>query len=136
MNFLLAFLLVSVVTIAIDFIWLGYVAKKTILALIKPYIMIDAQGGLVVRPIYALLSWLLIVFGVYFFVIKPAVNNNDIFQILINGAVFGFVSYGIYDFTTAAIQTMWPLEMIVLDVAWGALLCAICSGVWFFALQK
>ncbi len=134
MNIALSYLLVSAATIAIDFVWLGFIANKIILNYIRPYVQFDAAGGLVVREHYAILCWLLIVFGVYHFVVRPGFDGLGTQQLMGQGMIFGLVTYGVYDLTTAAIQTLWPIQMIFLDVAWGGVLCAVCAALWRIAL--
>lgn len=130
MHFILRFITIAALTIGIDIIWLGFIAKKTIINLIKPYISMNDAGELIIKSHFALLSWLLIVFGVYFFVHKKLPETAHLYEHAIQGALFGAVCYGVYDFTTAAIQLEWPLQMIILDVCWGTLLCSACAIFW------
>ena len=130
MNLLLAYFFVSAATILIDTLWLGFVAHKTIINFISPYVKFDQFGRLIFRTHYAVLCWLLIVFGIYYFVVRKAVGTTSTLNILIDGGLFGFVVYGVYDLTTAAIQTLWPWQMILLDVTWGVVLCSLCAFMW------
>ncbi|MBM3894454.1 DUF2177 family protein [Candidatus Dependentiae bacterium] len=136
MNLLFSYLVVSALTILIDFVWLGFVANKIILNLIRPYVLFDSAGGLVVREWSAILCWLLLVFGVYYFVIRQGFGHETISRLILNGMLFGFVVYGVYDLTTAAIQTLWPIQMVFLDIAWGTALCGICTFIWTLFLPR
>ncbi len=40
------------------------------------------------------------------------------------GALYGLIGYGIYDLTNRATLARWSLKMTVIDMAWGATLCA------------
>jgi uncharacterized membrane protein len=48
------------------------------------------------------------------------------------GAAFGAMLYGLYDFTNYALLAGWTLRMVVVDVVWGAFLCAVSTvlAVW------
>jgi uncharacterized membrane protein len=46
------------------------------------------------------------------------------------GAVFGFAVYGIYNFTTAALLTRYPLRVAIIDTLWGTLLFG--SMLWLY----
>ena len=125
-----AFLITSICTIAIDFLWIGIIARNTLINLIKPYLTISASGELIVRTHYAIACWLLIVAGTYIFVIQSLPENAPTQDVALKGALFGLVTYGVYDLTNAALQIDWPIAMIALDVGWGMALCAICALLW------
>ena len=40
----------------------------------------------------------------------------------LQGAVYGLVLYGVYDFTNRAILEKWSLRLALADVAWGMVL--------------
>jgi len=130
MLFLFAFLATTICTIAIDFLWIGIIARNTLINLIKPYLTISASGDLIVRTPYAVACWVLIVIGTYYFVIQSLPENKPIQIYAFKGALFGLVTYGVYDLTNAALQIQWPVAMIALDVGWGMMLCAICAVLW------
>ena len=132
MLFLIRFLVVSTLTICLDILWIGFVAKDFLISLIKPYLTIDHMGQLVVRNHYAIVCWLLLSFGVYFFVTKNSSPSDSLFTIFQTGCIFGFVVYAVYDLTNAALQLQWPFSMIVADTLWGSLLCGVCALLWHF----
>jgi uncharacterized membrane protein len=47
------------------------------------------------------------------------------------GAIFGATSYGLYDFTNMATLKAWPLDLVLVDVAWGTFSCALAALVAF-----
>lgn len=136
MHIALAFLAVSACTIFIDFLWIGVIARNTLVGLIKPYLTLDANGNLVTRMPYAIACWLLLVIGNYIFVNQSIPSESNWTSIFLRGALFGTVTYGVYDLTNAALQIQWPALMILLDVSWGATLCGICALLWNYFLRK
>ena len=44
-----------------------------------------------------------------------------------HGAGLGAFAYATYDLTNAATLKSWPLQLIVVDMAWGALLTALAT---------
>jgi uncharacterized membrane protein len=132
MLFLIRFLVVSTLTICLDILWIGFVAKDFLISLIKPYLTIDQMGQLVIRNHYAIGCWLLLSFGVYFFVTKNSCPSDSLFTIFQTGCIFGFVVYGVYDLTNAALQLQWPVSMIIADTMWGSFLCGVCAVLWHF----
>ena len=134
MNFIVTSVIVSLCTIGIDVMWIGFIAKDTLTNLIKPYLSFDASGNMITRTPYAIGAWLLIVAGVYVFVVKTMPAESSSKDFFLKGALFGMISYGIYDLTNAALQIQWPITMIFLDVTWGSILCGICALIWRYLL--
>ena len=73
---------------------------------------------------YGLCAWALIAFGIHFFVLRNSFTAKDA---LIHGALFGFVLYGVYDFTNLATISTWTTEFAFSDIIWGSILCATVS---------
>ena len=47
------------------------------------------------------------------------------------GALFGFLVYGVYDFTNFSTLRQWPFVLTLVDTAWGTLAGALCAAaVW------
>lgn len=136
MHIFLIFLITSLCTIAIDVLWIGFIAKNTLINLIKPYLSFDASGSMITRVPYAIACWLLIVAGVYLFVIQTMPKDASLLDTFAKGALFGAITYGVYDLTNAALQIEWPALMIVLDVGWGMFLCGVCALFWRYFLQN
>ncbi len=120
---------VLVGTFALDMLWLGVIAKSWYR---------NSLGGLLrsnganLTPNWpaAFLVYLAIVMGVVMFVLPKAGNSLSVGFCW--GALFGAVTYGIYDFTNFSILAGWPLSITLLDFAWGMFLCGSVStlGVW------
>lgn len=46
-----------------------------------------------------------------------------------HGALLGLVVYGVYDFTNFSMLRLWPLDLALVDTAWGVLASAIVAAV-------
>jgi uncharacterized membrane protein len=110
--------------IVIDGIWLGIIAKS----------FYARELAVLSRDLYilwsALMSWIIIVIGVVFLVIP---NTKNIKGAVKYGALYGFILYGLYDFTNYAILNNWSLTMTLVDVLWGITICTILSVALFNA---
>ena len=71
------------------------------------------------------MTWALIVIGIMVFVLPQA--GGVWWKSLLFGAFFGFVVYGVYDLTNYAVLKDFPGIMVVVDMAWGATICGVCS---------
>jgi uncharacterized membrane protein len=48
------------------------------------------------------------------------------------GALFGFFTYATYDLTNLALLKDWPLNMVVVDILWGVVLCTVVATLSFY----
>jgi uncharacterized membrane protein len=124
-QFVKTYFLALTLFFAFDMAWLGFVAKgfyqRQIGALLKENISWPA----------AFVFYALFVFGLVHFVITPGMEKRSAVGVLLNGALFGLVTYSAYDLTNLAITKDWPLAVTVVDLAWGAFLGAIVSLLTF-----
>ena len=118
------------VFLAIDMVWLGFVAKglyaKELGFLMKPDVNWTA----------AILFYLLFVCGLIVFVITPSLETNSIGKAVFLGALFGLVSYATYDLTNLATVANWPVLITVIDLFWGTILSASVSLISFLIARK
>ena len=56
-------------------------------------------------------------------------------QALAMGAVLGVVAYATYDLTNRATLKPWPLDVAMLDIAWGGFMTAIAALVGYLVLN-
>ena len=57
-------------------------------------------------------------------------------QALAMGAVLGVVAYATYDLTNRATLRAWPLDVAMLDIAWGGFMTAVAALVGWLVLQQ
>ena len=69
------------------------------------------------RLIGAIICYLLLVFGLYYFIIKPKRSVNDAF-------LLGIVIYSVYELTNLAILSKWSVFTVLIDTLWGGVLFA------------
>lgn len=84
---------------------------------------------------YAIASYILLIFGQYYFVYKNIPHSDWFNYALLNGFLFGFVTYGVFDFTNLAIFTDYSLSTAIIDMIWGGMLMAIVSVLSYYILH-
>lgn len=119
-----AFLLYAITFVCfflIDMVWLGVVAK----GFYRKHLgeMLSSK----VNWTAAILFYLLFIFGLVVFVVRPAVIQNAPLTALLLGALLGLVCYATYDLTNLATIKDWPLIVTVIDLVWGTVLGASVS---------
>ncbi|WP_320179016.1 DUF2177 family protein [Roseovarius pacificus] len=82
-----------------------------------------------IRLLPAIVFYLFYVGGVLWFVSLPALRAGVPVSALINGAIIGALAYGTFEFTNYAILRDWSLQMVVVDVAWGAVLTGFSAWI-------
>ena len=115
------YLLTVPVFFAIDLIWLGLVARS----------FYQKHLGYILSPEVnwpaAIVFYLIYIVGIIFFAVRPALEVESLSRALLLGAFFGFITYATYDLTNLATLKDWPLIVVIVDIAWGTVLCALVA---------
>ena len=80
-------------------------------------------------PSAALVVCVVLGSGIGLFVVPRATNLTPAAGY---GALFGLLTYAVYDFTNYSTLKDWPFALALVDVAWGAL-AACAAVVWSVA---
>lgn len=129
-NWIKIYLVSFVIFIAIDFVWLAFVAKN----LYAKYL-----GYLMTQNVIwwaAVLFYFLFAAGLVVFVIDPALKKQSLQFAIYAGAFFGLVAYSTYDLTNLSTIKNWPLIITIIDLCWGTFVSALTSGIAFTVLKK
>jgi len=121
--------------IVVDFLWIGVVAKgfyATHLAEIGNF----EEGKLKVVYWSALMVYLILAAGICVYVLPLAGASDSMGVAFAYGAGFGFVTYGIYDFTNYATLKGYPLILLFSDLAWGTFVCGLTTCAARFATER
>lgn len=120
----------GIVLLILDVLWLGVVARG----------WIAQQLGSLMREkielVPAVMFYLLYVAGLSFFAVVPGLQGGGWTQAAFLGAVLGLVAYGTYDLTNWATLKNWPVPMVFVDLAWGAVLSAVSAAGGVLILQQ
>jgi uncharacterized membrane protein len=110
----------------IDLIWLGIVAKgfyqKNLKFILSPNVNWTA----------AIIFYLMYIAGILIFAVVPGVAKDSLRHAALWGALFGFFTYATYDLTNLALLKDWPLNIVIIDILWGVVLCTIVATLSFY----
>jgi uncharacterized membrane protein len=116
------YLLTVPVFFAIDLLWLGVLARNFYRSnlghLLSPAVNWPA----------ALLFYFIYIAGIILFSVKPGLDAGSLARTALWGALFGFFTYATYDLTNLATLRDWPLQVVLVDIAWGTLLCTLVAS--------
>lgn len=130
MVYAVAYIAVALMFLALDALWLGVVARNFYLARLGELMRDKPDLGA------AAMFYAIYVAGVVYFAIAPALAGGGVGRALLNGALFGLVAYATYDLTNLATIRGYSVELARVDIAWGAFLTAVASGVGYLAARK
>jgi len=122
-----AYLVLLPIFAVTDLVYLGYVMKGFYDQQIGDLARRDG-ANLAPRWIAAAIVYLLIPAGIVLFVRPQLTSTSSLGIALLWGAIYGFVVYGVYDFTNRSILDRWTLQLTLADVAWGMALCGTTTA--------
>jgi len=125
MRYIIAYVSTAVVFLGLDFLWLGYMGDR----LYRPTLGDVLRPGFDLPP--ALLFYALIVVGVVYFAVWPALESGSAATAALRGALFGFFTYATYDLTNQATLRNWTWTLSLSDMAWGTVLTAAAATAGF-----
>ncbi len=121
MGWLTSYGATAVVMLAIDMIWLGYIAKPWYQAGIG-HLMSPAPNWAAVAVFYTMFP-----VGLMLFAVIPQAATEGFLKVALWGAAFGFFTFATYDLTNLAILKNYPLQLAVIDMAWGTCVSAVAA---------
>ena len=115
---------------ALDGVWLGLLMKNFYRDQLAPIARLS-EGSFAPNWTAALVVYVALGAGIACFAVPRA---STLWSAAGYGALFGLVTYGVYDFTNYSTLRQWPLALTLVDVAWGAVASAVCTSiVWMVA---
>jgi len=127
--YLPAYLILTVIFLAIDALWLGVILKSFIQ---------EELGSLLKENINFPIAALFYIFytaGLTFFALRPAIDQNSILIALLYGAFLGFLCYGTYEFTNFATLKDWSIKFMLVDLLWGTFLSATATALTYVLVK-
>ena len=123
----LAGLVATAITMtALDFVWLGFVAREFYADALGPLLRPSPQ------PVAAASFYFLYVAAVWL----VAVRRKTVGQALLTGAAMGAFGYGVYELTNWAVIVGWPARLVIVDWLWGTFLTGVCAAVGAAAQRR
>ncbi len=126
-RYILAYAGTAIAFVLLDAIWLSLTSSRIYRPLLGQ-ILIDG-----VRWVPAISFYLIYLAGVILFAVAPGLRSGNWMTAAILGACLGFVSYATYDLTNQATLIIWPLQITLMDLAWGTFVTGTSAIVGFFS---
>lgn len=119
MHYLYTYLATFAALTAIDFLWLGIIAKSFYAKHLGLFLRSEPLWVPIII-FYALYALAICVFAVF-----PA--QGAFIKTMTLGAFLGFTVYMTFELVNYGLLNQWPLAVVVPDIAWGALVTALAA---------
>ena len=130
MQYIVAYLVVAVAFLVIDYFWIAYFLKDKFYESMGHLMADEMQTGI------AAVFYLFYAAGVVYLCVHPALQNGNWMIALLNGVVLGALAYGTYEITNLATLKGWSAQISVIDIAWGTFLTSFTAVLGYFAVAK
>lgn len=124
-----AYLVTGVIFLLLDACWLTMMAE-TYRRLIGSALL----DSFALAPAAAF--YLLYVAGIVGFAVLPAVHQGGWTSAALRGACLGAIAYGTYDLTNQATLKIWPVQLTVIDMAWGTFATCLTAALATAVLER
>jgi uncharacterized membrane protein len=107
----------------VDAVWLLLMGNRLYRPVLSDMLLTN------LRPVPAILFYLLFPVGIVVFVAMPAIKTGGVSSAMVFGLLFGIVAYATYDLTNYATLRNWTLQLAITDIVYGSLATALASVV-------
>ena len=115
------YLAALIVFVAGDLTWLTLAGPRLYRPVIGPLLAAKPDMRAAVA------FYLLYLTGITVFAIGPGLRTGRPGTALAYSALFGLVSYGVYDLTNQATLKLWSTRLSLVDMAWGAVITGLAA---------
>jgi uncharacterized membrane protein len=128
--------------------WVGVYFLATVVFGILDFVWLTQVGPLLYRPTLnevladqprwqpALAFYLVYVFGITWFAIRPGLIERSVGLAGLNGLLFGAIAYATFDLTNQAVLRVWTTQITLIDIAWGSSATAATAMICTWFSQK
>jgi uncharacterized membrane protein len=113
MKYVYLYILTFIVFLAIDFVWLNWIAKNLYSEKIGH--LLAENPNLIAAGVF----YLLFVAASLVLAVLPGYEAQSLTKTIMLGAIFGMITYATYDLTNLATLKDWPLSVTIIDIIWG-----------------
>jgi len=110
---------ITIVILALDFMYISATRN-----MFEIQIADVQRVALQIRPLGGVLCYLLLVFGLYYFIVR---EHRPVFDAFL----LGLVIYGVYETTSYALLKKWKWNIVLMDTLWGGILFALTTFITY-----
>ncbi|MCL7999909.1 DUF2177 family protein [Brucella sp. 21LCYQ03] len=129
-SYIVSYVVTAIAFLAIDSVWLTNMAN----VFYRPVMGDMLAPSFRLAP--AIVFYVIFVFGLVFFAVRPGLLAGSGAVTLLNGALLGFVAYATYDLTNQATLKNWSWTLTIADLIWGTVLSAVSAYIGYWVTSK
>ena len=126
MEYAVSYIASLVLFLLIDLIWIKSVMRPIFERHVGTIMLEQPRMGA------ALAFFVLYLAGLTIFAVVPAVDDGTWQTAALYGGLLGVIAYGTYETTNFSTLKGWTMQMLVIDIVWGAFLSSCVAVVGFF----
>ena len=123
MSYVITYAVTLVATLLMDGAWLTLTNGAIYRPVMGPMLLPNFNGA-AAAVFYALFP-----IGLMIFAIVPALKAGSFGSALLHGALLGAFAYMTYDLTNLSTLKHWTLQLTLIDIGWGTVLCGAASAI-------
>ncbi len=124
-----------IITMTIIFVFLDFIVLSMLSKQWNRVIKNIQDKPLTVKYSYAFLTYIFLIFGLYYFVYRHINKNTWKYDSIVKAFIFGAVVYGIFDLTNLSIFNNYEVSIALIDTLWGGTLSALVCGSTYYLLN-
>lgn len=129
MKWIIAYIAAAVSFGVLDAIWLRWAGPN----FYRPNLGELMAENFRIAP--ALVFYAAYIAGMVWFAVRPGLSGG-LGATALNGALLGALCYATYDLTNQATMKVWPVQITVVDIIWGAFATCVAATFAAFIAQK
>lgn len=129
MKWIIAYIAAAVSFGVLDAIWLRWAGPN----FYRPNLGELLADSFRIGP--ALVFYAAYIAGMLWFAVRPGLSGG-LGATALNGALLGALCYATYDLTNQATMKVWPVQITVVDIIWGAFATCVAATFAAFIAQK
>lgn len=108
-------IILSVILLLLDYMYISMLSNH-----FKYQIYAVQRKPLKMNMTTAIMCYILIIFGLYYFIIKDSKPVTDAF-------ILGIFVYGVYELVSISLLSEWQWKTVIIDTIWGGVLFSITT---------
>lgn len=115
MNWFKDIIIPTIILLILDSIYLSVIYKQ-----FESQVISIQKVTMKIRYLGAILCYIALIFGLYYFILKPHRQPIDAF-------ILGLIIYAVYETTNYATLKNWDMKFVIVDTIWGGILLALTT---------
>ncbi|TMM49803.1 DUF2177 family protein [Qipengyuania marisflavi] len=129
MTWIVAYGAAALVFGVLDAVWLGWAGKN----FYRPNLGELMADSFRMGP--AIAFYIAYIAAIVWFAVRPGISGG-LGAAALNGALLGAICYATYDLTNQATMKVWPVQVTLVDIAWGAFATAVAATLATYAATR